>query len=137
MSTPVQDIYKIFLSQIGADLLSELDQEVAEDLMLTYLEGSTVEFDICRKDLSIVDGCFIDNLELDEKYILAKGMILYWLQPKINREETLKVAVTDSDYNKKSTAPLLDKLIKLWEKTENDLRKRKNKYSWKGKSVNE
>ena len=137
MSTPVQDIYKIFLSQIGADLLSELDQEVAEDLMLTYLEGSTVEFDICRKDLSIVDGCFIDNLELDEKYILAKGMILYWLQPKINREETLKVAVTVSDYNKKSTAPLLDKLIKLWEKTENDLRKRKNKYSWKGKSVNE
>lgn len=136
MATPVQDVYKIFLSQIGKDILSELDQEIAEDIMLTYLEGATVEFDKCNKDLTIENSYIIGDLELDEKFILSDAMILYWLKPKIHTQEVIKNRITDKDYSINSPANLLDKLIKLQEQCEKRLAKRLRKYSWKNKKVN-
>lgn len=136
MSTPVQDIYKIFLSQIGKDLISELKQEVAEDIMMTYLLGATVEFDKCKKDLTINEDNILGDLEIDEKFILADGMIIYWLQPKINTEEVIRNRITDRDYSSNSPANLLDKLIKLRDQTERRLSKRLRKYSWKDVKVN-
>ena len=135
--TPVQDIYKIFLSQIGKDVITELSQEIAEDLMFTYLQGATVEFDKCTKDLSIIDNNIQDNLDLDEKFILADGMILYWLQPKKLTQEVIKNRITDGDYVIKSPANLLDKLMKLENQTQDRLRKRLIKYSWKNKRIND
>lgn len=135
--TPVQDIYKIFLSQIGKDVITELSQEIAEDLMFTYLQGATVEFDKCIKDLSIIDNNIQDNLDLDEKFILADGMILYWLQPKKLTQEVIKNRITDGDYVIKSPANLLDKLMKLENQTQDRLRKRLIKYSWKNKRIND
>lgn len=136
MSTPVQDIYKIFLSQIGKDIIVELDQEVVEDLMLTYLLGASVEFDRCKKDLTIEGDSIKGDLDLDEKFILADGMILYWLQPKKLTQELIKNRITDGDYVIKSPANLLDKLMKLEEQTKTKLRKRLVKYSWKDKRLN-
>lgn len=136
MSTPVQDIYKIFLSQIGKDIITELSREVAEDLMLTYLQGASVEFSKCRKDLNIQENNIIGDLDLDEKFILAEGMILYWLQPKKLTQEVIKNRITDGDYVIKSPANLLDKLMKLESQTQDKLRKRLIKYSWKDKRIN-
>lgn len=136
MSTPVQDIYKIFLSQIGKDIITELNREVAEDLMLTYLQGASVEFSKCRKDLNIQENNIIGDLDLDEKFILAEGMILYWLQPKKLTQEVIKNRITDGDYVIKSPANLLDKLMKLENQTQDKLRKRLIKYSWKNKRIN-
>ena len=53
MATSVQDIYKRFLAQIGKDVIVELEQELAEELMQIYLEGAISMFDICEKDLTI------------------------------------------------------------------------------------
>lgn len=136
MSTPVQDIYKIFLSQIGKDIITELNQEVAEDLMFTYLQGASVEFSKCKKDLSIEENNIRGDLDLDEKFILAEGMILYWLQPKKLTQEVIKNRITDGDYVIKSPANLLDKLMKLENQTQDKLRKRLIKYSWKNKRIN-
>ncbi len=69
------------------------------------------------KDLTIVEpsesngfeGFIISDLDLDEIFILANGMILYWLKPKILREDNLKTLLTDSDYNQKSPANMLQK----------------------------
>lgn len=136
MSTPVQDVYKIFLSQIGKDIMTELNREVAEDLMMTYLQGASVEFSKCKKDLSIEENNIKGDLDLDEKFILAEGMILYWLQPKKLTQEVIKNRITDGDYVIKSPANLLDKLIKLEKQTQDKLRKRLIKYSWKNIRMN-
>ncbi|WP_101773514.1 hypothetical protein [Peptostreptococcus faecalis] len=63
------------------------------------------------------DGYFEDTLSNEEVFILVKGMIIYWLQPKVNREENLKNMVTDGDYKKLSGANMLDKMIKLYKTT--------------------
>ena len=138
MATPVTDIYNIFLNQIGKDIMLELPNEIVEDLLYNYLLGATVEFSCyCNKDLSIKDGNIVDNLDLDEKFILSRGMILYWLQPKINTQEVIKNRITDGDYVIKSPANLLDKLMKLKISSESDMRKRIIKYTHKGRNINE
>lgn len=137
MSTPLKEIYKPFLAQIDDDILSLLSKEVVEDMLLTYLKGSTLEFDKCKKNLTIIEptefqeGYIVDDLDLDEIFILSRGMVVYWLQPKILREDNLKSLLTDHDYNQKSPANLLDKLLKLKVECEKDLVKRKRKYTYK------
>ena len=54
MATPVSDIYDLFLSQIGKDLMLEMADDIVDELLMTYLLGATVEFSlICKKDLTI------------------------------------------------------------------------------------
>lgn len=138
MATPVTDIYNMFLSQIGKDIMLELPDEIVEDLLYNYLLGATIEFSYyCNKDLSIKDGNIADDLDSNEKLILSKGMILYWLQPKINTQEVIKNRITDGDYVIKSPANLLDKLLKLKISSESDMRKMIIKYSYKGRNINE
>lgn len=138
MATPVTDIYNMFLNQIGKDVMLELPNEIVEDLLFNYLLSATVEFSYyCNKDLSIKDGNIVDDLDSDEKLILSKGMILYWLQPKINTQEVIKNKITDGDYVIKSPANLLDKLLKLKISSESDMRKMIIKYSYKGRNINE
>lgn len=138
MATPVTDIYDIFLNQIGKDIMLELPDEIVDDLLYNYLLGATVEFSYyCNKDLSIKDGNVVGDLELDEKFILSRGMILYWLQPKINTQEVIKNRITDGDYVIKSPANLLDKLLKLKLSSESDMKKRIIKYTHKGRNINE
>lgn len=136
MATSVQDIYKRFLAQIGKDVIAELEQELAEELMLIYLEGAISMFDICEKDLTIEDYSFKEDLTLNEQYILTDGMILYWLKPKINTEKMIDLIITTSDYNIKSPANLLDKLNTLYNDSFYKFRNRINRYSFKGKKVN-
>ena len=141
--TPVENIFRVFLSQIGKDIIAELPDDIAEELMLDYLRGSTTMFNTCTKDLSISfdeeEGIYAinSNLDLDEIYILANGMIVYWLKPKIYTLEIIKMGMTDGDFSKKSTAPLLGKLIELKKMAEKDMRRQKVKYSYKGKGINE
>ena len=141
MSTPVGDIFRLFLGQIGEDIITELEDEVVDDLLLGYLEGAITEFHECKKDLTIsyngVDCVINDDLTLDEKYILSRGMLLYWLQPKINTEDLIRNRITDGDYTIKSPANLLEKLLKLKDSTEKDLKRRKINYSYRGKNINE
>lgn len=138
MATPVNDIYNMFLSQIGKDIMLELSDEIVEDLLYNYLLEATIEFSYCcKKDLSIKDGNIVDDLDLDEKLILSKGMILYWLQPQINTQEVIKNRITDGDYVIKSPANLLDKLLKLKASSKSEMREMMVKYSHKGRNINE
>lgn len=141
--TPVDNIFNVFLSQIGTDIIAELPDDIAEELMLTYLNGAIQMFNTCKKDLSIsfseVEGTNVihSDLDLDEIYILANGMIVYWLKPKIYTLEIIRMGMTDGDFSKKSTAPLLGKLIELKAMAERDMRRQKVKYSYKGQNINE
>ena len=89
MGTPIQAVYRKFLGMIEDEEWLLVDEDVIEELMLNYLENATVEFTQCKKDLSIdYDSlCFYEELSLNEILILAWGMVIHYLQPKIKREE--------------------------------------------------
>ena len=110
-----------------------VEEEVIEDLLLAYLEKATVDFDVCRKDLTInYDNLtFNDELELNERVILSKAMLLHYLSPKIVREENLKQSVTTADFTKLSNANMLAKLIELKKQTQKELDVYLTKYDYK------
>ena len=133
MGTPVQDVYMKFLGMIEDEEWLLVDEEVIEDLMLNYLENATVEFHQCKKDLTIdyETMCFVEELGLNEILILAWGMLIHYLQPKIKREENLRQFVSDKDFNKLSNANMLNRLMTLEKDTRKQLEIYQNKYKFK------
>ena len=115
MATPVEKIFSRFLSQIEDESWLEIDEDVLEELMYDYLYRSIVEFNVCKKDLTIdpIANEIASDLDEDEVLILAFGMLIHYLTPKILREENLQQMVTSSDFSKLSNANMLDKLLKL------------------------
>lgn len=135
MVTRLEEVYRHFLSSIeDVEWLIIEDDEVIEDLLLSYLEKATVDFHKCKKDLSInyVDKSFYEKLTMREVIILAFAMKLHYLDPKIIREENLKQAVTSKDFSKLSNANMLDKLIKLKELTKKELKSYMTEYDYSG-----
>ncbi|HBG8448825.1 TPA: hypothetical protein KRH32_000035 [Clostridioides difficile] len=99
-----------------------------EDCIITFETETEEEILFKSKYL----GEIISDLNLDEIIILAYGMMIWWLQPKILREENLKQMLTDSDYNTKSGANMLAKLCSLEIQIREQLAKYKTRYSYKG-----
>lgn len=133
MGTPIQAVYRKFLGMIEDEEWLLIDEDVIEELMLNYLENATVEFTQCKKDLSIdYDSlCFYEELSLNEILILAWGMVVHYLQPKIKREENLRQFVSDKDFSKLSNATMLARLIELEKNARKQLETYQNKYKFK------
>ena len=133
MGTSVEEIYRKFLGMIEDEEWLLVDDEVIEDLMLNYLENATVEFHQCKKDLTIDynNMCFVEELSMNEAMILAWGMVIHYLQPKIKREENLRQFVSDKDFNKLSNANMLMRLMNLEEKARKQLDTYQSRYRFK------
>ena len=133
MGTPIQDVYRKFLGMIEDEEWLLVEDEVIEDLMLNYLENATVEFNQCKKDLSIDYDTmtFVETLSMNEIMILAWGMVIHYLQPKIKREENLRQFVSDKDFNKLSNANMLMRLMNLEDKARKQLETYQGKYRFK------
>ena len=133
MATHVDEIFGRFLSQIEDENLLEIDEEVLEEIMYDYLCKSIVDFNVCTKDLRINPNTdeIVSDLDEDEAQILAFGMVMHYLTPKILREENLQQMVTSSDFSKLSNANMLDKLIKLRVQIREDYQMYLHKYELK------
>ena len=133
MGTSVELVYRKFLGMIEDEEWLLVEEEVIEDLMLNYLENATVEFNECKKDLTIdyYTMCFKEELDLNEIMILAYGMVIHYLQPKIKREENLRQFLSDKDFNKLSNANMLLRLMGLEKSARKQLEVYQSKYCFK------
>lgn len=109
--------------------------DTKESYVFTYLEDERkIIVDYALSENSVIsiynDGYFEDDLSVEEIYILAMGMICYWLNTKVNREENLTQIISDGDYKRLSGANMLDKLIKLKQTTDENFRLATIDYSY-------
>lgn len=74
-------------------------------------------------------GSIEADLTLEEIYILALSMKLFWLSPKIHREENLRQMMNDRDYSQLSNANMLKALLQLQTATRQELQKFKQRYA--------
>ncbi|MCC0764812.1 hypothetical protein IR151_17600 [Clostridioides sp. ES-S-0006-03] len=110
--------------------------ELNKDYSIEFNDiNCTLSFETELKESVEINWCtigdIVDDLEEDEINILALGMIYYWLQPKILRDESLKQQITDHDFKKLSQANMLDKLIKLKKLSQSELKVKVRNYSYK------
>lgn len=126
MATPFADIYtKINILFEDDQLLSILtDEEYSELLELFLNKSKSVYFKRCKKNLSDIDDeakQFNETLDDQEQWILAEGCKLVWVERQVNREEKMRDRITPKEYDRKSPANLLDKLILLKNNTKKSL----------------
>lgn len=138
MSTPLSTIYDNFLKQIDDEIMvfmsEKFGDQFVEDLMLTYLKGAIAKFRTYEGNLELVengsDSYITQDLTQKEIDIISMGMITIWLNPKIFCEDKLKQAITDGDYNRLSSANMLDKLLNLKEYADDYFRAEMIEYSY-------
>lgn len=107
-TTKFVDIYKIFLNTISNDYrikkMFEKDENVAEDMLFTWLLKAVTYFTDCSKDLENnldTDNKIFDvDLTLKEQVILADLMILVWMDWNINNITQMNLSLQDSDFNR-------------------------------------
>lgn len=77
-----------------------------------------------------VIGCFEEDLNRAEIMILAKGMVIHWLDNHIMREDALETTIGDRDIIKTSSANMLGKLNELRARIGKELKAYKRRYSY-------
>ena len=87
------------------------------------IPNGAIEVDIYR------EGSIEADLTLEEIYILALSMRLFWLSPKIHREENLRQMMNDRDFSQLSNANMLKALLQLHTATRQELQKFKQRYA--------
>jgi hypothetical protein len=115
-------------------LLDYLKRTLAIDCRnLTYLDAYEVTQKIKFKD--IIEEPILDEsdvqvgtrqvfpYEISETnlWLLAHGMVISWLLPKINRERLLRESLGDRDYKESSHGNQLQQLMKLLENAKHEI----------------
>lgn len=115
--TPFQNIYDKFLSLIDDYELAIIADEDLKFLLQNYLNRAiSLDFKQCKKDLTDVDlvtESFNESLSDEEQWIIAVGMSLSWVEPRIKKERLMRAAISDRDYQESSHANQLKTLIEL------------------------
>ncbi|KGM93361.1 hypothetical protein IRP63_14770 (plasmid) [Clostridium botulinum] len=135
MSTPFSKIYDKFLSQIEDGDIANLSEGDLKAILFSYMDTSiSLEFKQCKKDLlNHVDMDkeeFTVDITSEEINIIALGMVVAYLQPKIRHEQLLIQQIGDRDYKTFSGANLLKELMELEQLTKRRLREYVNSYTY-------
>lgn len=114
--TPYYNVYKRFLRKITDYGLAELSNENMEDIMNGYLDSAISLFVKCKKDLSDRDDekqTFNEDLTDAEQEIIAKLLVVEWIEPQINSIMNLQPILNDHDFETYSQANFLKVKLEL------------------------
>lgn len=120
----VRDGYRKLRQDI--DYSMSYDKDLLElNIDINYNPKSTILIEL------VSEGSIQADLTLEEIYILALSMRLFWLSPKIHREENLRQMMNDRDFKQLSNANMLKVLLQLQTSTRQELQKFKQRYAMK------
>lgn len=122
--TPItyfEDIYDSFLSKITTyEYLNMTDEELDIEFKM-LLKGAMAKFIVANNIKCDYDmECFNRELTDLEIEIIAYGMIIGWVSPKIKNVELLKQSLSSKDYTFYSQSQHLKELIDLKNECESD-----------------
>ena len=127
------DEYTIITVRDGMKKLREnLDYSMDYDKSLSELNVEIKSEPKDRIKVKILsEGSIEADLTLEEIYILSLSMRLFWLSPKVHREENLRQMMNDRDFKQLSNANMLKVLLQLQTSTRQELQKFKQRYAMK------
>lgn len=130
MSTPLKEIYDIFLSKVTDYSFIRLnDEDKLEPVLQGYLESSIVRFTNCEQSLIIESDAIVSDLTFVEKEILATGMLLAYSTSNVHDVKVTKDTLTEVEYKMYSKGNMLSQLLSLKEDVQSELSQLLNAYS--------
>lgn len=134
--TPFQDVYDKFLHLVKDFELARMDDVDLEDELFNFMDSAiALHFTNCRQDLTDMDIAnkqFNVELTRQEVNILANGMVLAWLEPKIKTDRVIEMQVGSRDFRATSSQAHLIALLKLEDETIKKLNRYKTSYEYSG-----
>lgn len=120
MGTPLDEIFDAFYTLIKDTDFCKLEDEDLHQLTKVYYEMSATRFKECKSNLELVQDEFgdyytTDKLTLEERNIIAQGMVYYWIESKANYTKLMKNQINTKDYNQLSNANVLLRLNEMME----------------------
>lgn len=130
MGTPLDEIFDTFYSLIKDTDLGKLSEEDLYKLTKVYYEMASTRFKECKKNLELVEReesyYVTDVLSIEERNIIAQGMVYYWIESKANYNKLMKNQINTKDFNQLSNANVLlrlNELLDFYRREFNRLRK--------------
>ena len=130
MGTPLDEIFDTFYSLIKDTDLGKLSEEDLYKLTKVYYEMASTRFKECKKNLELIkveENYYVtDILSIEERNIIAQGMVYYWIESKANYNKLMKNQINTKDLNQLSNANVLlrlNELLDFYRREFNRLRK--------------
>lgn len=133
MTTPFDTIYPQFLSQVTDYELATMDEIALEENLQLWLLGAIGFFSNCKHDLSdfdLVTQQFNSDLNHMEKQILAKFMVIVYLDTHLVKEDLMKQSLNSKDYRMYSPANQIRALIDLKSQINSEANTLMSRYSY-------
>ncbi|WP_323709345.1 hypothetical protein [Mammaliicoccus sciuri] len=125
-------IYDKFLSKLTDFSYLQLEKEVLESDLKTRLIIALSDFTTLDEDKKLYDDhsdCFIENLSVEEQEILARLMVVNYLDRFIFSEDLLKSSLNSKDYKQYSPTNLVKELRQLKSQFQSSVDTKMNAYS--------
>lgn len=137
MGTPFTEIYVQFLAQVETYELANMPETSLEENMQLWLTNSLGYFTMCRKELTYDAHLseFDEELDNNEKTILASYMAVEYLKTFLMKEQNLSQALNSKDYRMYSPANQLNALTNLRNHMLDEINAKLSRYSWNKKSI--
>ena len=130
MGTPLDEIFDTFYSLIKDTDLGKLSEEDLYKITTVYYEMAPTRFKECKKNLELTkveENYYVtDILSIEERNIIAQGMVYYWIESKANYNKLMKNQINTKDFNQLSNANVLlrlNELLDFYRREFNRLRK--------------
>lgn len=135
MATTSREVYDLFMMTVQDYRLVDLYNNSEEDFD-TYLEAWLLyainDFTVCNQALEfdVSTDTFSVELNLQNKLILAKLMMKYWLQREVNNITQMNLHITDRDFKIASEAQNLREKVKYLNVVKEDCSQMLNDYGY-------
>lgn len=136
MATTSREVYDLFMMNVQDYRLVDL-YETSETDFDTYLEAWLLyainDFSMCNQSLTFntTTDLFSVDLNQQNKLILAKLMMKYWLQREVNNITQMNLHITDRDFKIASEAQNLREKVKYLNIVKEDCSQMLNEYDYK------
>lgn len=138
MATPFNDVYNLFLAQVTDKSLEKIPEISLKTNLQLWLMSATGFFSNCRQDLSDFDltlNEFTPDLTMHEKQILAKFMVVVYMDTHLIHDSLLKEHLNSKDYRTHSPANKIKALIEVKSKINSEANTLMSRYSYSIKNL--
>jgi hypothetical protein len=138
MATPFNDVYNLFLSQVTDKNLDKIPEISLKTNLQLWLMSATGFFSNCRQDLSdfdLLSNQFNVDLTMAEKQILAKFMVVVYMDTHLIHDSLLKEQLNSKDYRTYSPAAKIKALIETKSSINSEANTLMSRYSYSIKNL--
>lgn len=134
--TPFSEVYDVFFSKITTDEYMEFSEEETYSMVRELLLCAIEKFEFPRTPLDYKEDNFINDINHEEKNVLATYMLVEWMNRQLATIELVRMKYSGADFKFTSQANHIAKVKVLRDTYEQEGKHLQRLYKRRFKDVN-